>query len=86
MRQKIIDWLVNNEPTIRVICEPLMADKNRALQTFAKEYHDDVLDQYKTLVLKGVCDSVCEDLGCSAEDFYETIEGTEDKWILLTLD
>jgi hypothetical protein len=86
LKHKIIDWMANNEPTIYTICQPLLEDKKNLFDTTPSEYHEDIVKQYKDMVLTRVCDAVCRDLGCSAEDFYETIEGTEDKWISLTLD
>jgi hypothetical protein len=86
LKQLIVDWIINNESTIRDICKPLLEDKVKLFDTTPSEYHDDIVDQYKAAVLLRVCDEVCGDLGCSTEEFYETVEGTEDKWILLTLD
>ena len=86
LKQQIIDWIVNNEPTIYDICQPLLIVKKNLFDTIPTEYHQDIVNQYKYMVLTRVCDAVCEDIGCSAEQFYEIVEGTEDKWILLMLD
>lgn len=85
-RQKIIDWILNNEATIKDICEKYLDRKAIVYNLYSVEYHEDIHHQYKDRVVSDVCDTVCKDLGCSAEQFYETIEGTEQSWILLSKD
>jgi hypothetical protein len=82
LKQQIIDWIVNNEPTIKDVCDVFLNSKTDLYVLYDIEYHEDIKRQYKDLVLSRICDLVCKDLGCSSEQFYETIEGTEDKWIL----
>jgi len=86
LKTKIVDWIANNEPTIKDICEELLKSKANLYTMYDVEYHEDIQKQYKEIVLSRVCDMVCKDIGCSAELFYDTIEGTEDQWILTALE
>lgn len=86
LKQQVIDWIANNEPTIKDICEELLNSRTALYAVYDVEYHEDIQKQYKDIVLSRVCDMVCKDIGCSAELFYDTIEGTEDQWILQSLD
>ena len=86
MKQQIIEWIANNGATIVDICLPLLKSKKEYLEILDREYHQDVINQYVEKVVSKVCDEVCRDTGCSAEQFYDTIEGTEDAWILHSLD
>ena len=86
MRQKIIDWMVNNQPVIRDICKPLIDQKLSLYLSYPSEYHDDIQKQCKEAILSNLCNLVCKDLGCSTEQFYETMEGADESWISISLD
>jgi hypothetical protein len=81
LRQKIIDWIVDNELTVVEICLPHIEGMRMMFTVLDKEYHQELRDQCFKHCLKQICDEVCRNLGCSAEQFYEIVEGTEDKWI-----
>jgi len=86
LRQRIIDWIADNEATIKDICETYINTKKDLYILYSVEYHEDIEKQYRERVLSNICDAVCKDIGCSTEQFYETIEGTESQWILRSLD
>ena len=86
MDQRIVDWMVQNEATIKKFCDVRSAELNDALKRYDREYHNDIKKEFREFVFNSVRDMVCFDLGCSAEDFYNTVEGTEEKWISLPLD
>lgn len=83
MNNKVIEWIENNEATIKDICKLYLNDKMALYTLYDTEYHSDIQKQYNERVLSLVCDAVCKDVGCSAEDFYETIEGKEEVWMTL---
>ena len=83
LKQQIIDWIANNEATIKDICKGLQDAKASLCIIYDVEYHEDIRNEYRSRVVSAVRDAVCKDIGCSAEEFYETIEGKEEKWITL---
>lgn len=83
MNNKVLEWIESNEPTIKDICALYLKTKTTLYTLYDIEYHGDIEKQYRQMVLSLICDAVCKDIGCSAEDFYETIEGKEEKWMNL---
>jgi hypothetical protein len=74
MNSDIIIWLHDNKFGIIYLITPLINQKKNALQTYDVIFHDEINKQFKSLYLSLIGIEASAALGCSAEDFYETVE------------
>ena len=74
MNSDIILWLNSNEQAIVELIKPLLKQKEEAVNTYDNLFHDEIINQFESLALSIIGIEVCKSLGCSVEDYYETIQ------------
>ena len=70
---EIIDWCIHNTPRIEELIAPLQRQKRIALESYHKDFHDVIREQYEELVLSVVGIEACTALGCSVEQFHVVV-------------
>lgn len=73
-RDEIQLWLCENVFTVKELLIPVLIQKTEALKAYEVVFHDEIKSQYENLILSIVGIEVCKTLGCSVEDYYDTIE------------
>lgn len=74
MNDNIVIWLHDNQALIIDLINPLIKQKNKALKEYEIIFHPEIINQYETLYLSIIGIEACRCLGCSVEDYYETIQ------------
>lgn len=74
MNSDIILWLNSNEQAIVELINPLLKQKKEAMNAYDVIFHDEIINQFENLALSIIGIEVCKSLGCSVEDYYETIQ------------
>lgn len=74
MNSEIILWLNNNEPAIIDLLNPLIKQREESLLVYDQVFHDEIVNQFESLAFSIIGIEVCRSLGCSVEEYYDTIE------------
>lgn len=74
MNYDIVVWLNDNQDFLIETIKPFIHEKKEWINNSDPVFHDEINNQYQDVCLSIIGIKVCKDLGCSVEEYYETVE------------
>lgn len=75
-KQEIIDWLVNNKPTIQTITQSI-GEEAKIMLAAEPMFAEDIIEQYKNRVQSVIAEEISKQLGIQIDVIFEILEASE---------